>query len=98
MLVSPGLFQSVMIVVGSITATVLLVSYFNKQNDGYRKKGIAVGLSWLAINWLLDLAILLPMSGMPVGQYFLEIGLGYLFIPIVCAGMGYALGRHEKAT
>jgi hypothetical protein len=57
------LFKSIMIVLGSFSAAFLLVSYFKKINADYFKEGIIVGLTWFGINILLDLLILIPMSG-----------------------------------
>jgi len=56
------LFKSIMIVVGSISASILLVSYFKKINGEYLKEGIIVGLTWLVINILMDMLVLIPMS------------------------------------
>jgi hypothetical protein len=54
-----------MIVVGSISAAFLLIPYFKKINGNYFKEGIIVGLTWFGMNILLDLLVLIPMSGMP---------------------------------
>ncbi len=43
------------------------------------------------ISIVLDLAVLLPMSGMAIVPYFTDIGLRYLIIPIITVGMGYLL-------
>lgn len=75
------LFKSIMIVVGSFSAAFLLVSYFKKINAYYFKEGIIVGLTWFGINILLDLTVLIPMSGMSIGDYFTKIGIGYLQFP-----------------
>lgn len=85
------LFKSIMIVVGSISASILLVSYFKKIDGGYLKEGIIVGLTWLVINILMDLLILIPMSGMSSPDYFAQIGLRYLVIPAMSITVGAAL-------
>ncbi len=66
------LFKSIMIVVGSFSAAFLLISYFKKINADYSKEGIIVGLTWLSVNILLDLLVLIPMSGMSVPDYFTQ--------------------------
>ena len=83
------LFKSIMIVVGSITGAVLLVLYFRALEKNYLREGITVGGSWFAINIILDLVVLIPMSGMPLGDYFAGIGLRYLVIPVMSIAMGY---------
>jgi len=85
------LFKSIMIVVGSISAAILLVSYFRKINGDYLKEGIIVGLTWLGINVLLDLLVLIPMSGMSITDYFTQIGIRYLVIPAMSITVGTAL-------
>ena len=39
--------------------------------------GYTVGIIWMAINWILDILVLLPLTGMSLRTYFLEIGLRY---------------------
>ncbi len=85
------LFKSIMIAVGSISAAFLLVSYFKIINTEYFKEGIIVGATWFGINILLDLLILLPMSGMSFADYVAQIGLRYLAIPAMCIAVGTAL-------
>ena len=85
------LFKSIMIVVGSISAAILLVLYFRKINGDYLKEGIIVGLTWLGINVLLDLLVLIPMSGMSIADYFTQIGIRYLVIPAMSITVGTAL-------
>ena len=89
------LFKSIMIVVGSISAAFLLISYFKKINADYLKEGIYVGLTWFSINILLDLLVLIPMSGMSVADYFTQIGLRYLVIPAMCIAVGASLANKK---
>jgi hypothetical protein len=85
------LFKSIMIAVGSISAAFLLVSYFKIIKTSYFNEGIIVGATWFGINILLDLLILLPMSGMSFADYFAQIGLRYLAIPAMSMAVGTAL-------
>lgn len=91
------LFKSIMIVVGSITAAFLLVSYFKRIDSGFLKEGIVVGIVWLAINLGLDLLILLPMSGMSIADYFTQIGLRYIVIPVMAIMVGKILSNNSQA-
>jgi uncharacterized membrane protein YpjA len=84
-------FKCVMVVIGTATAAVLLVSYFKKIDSSYLKEGIVVGLIWFAVNILLDVVILIPMSGMTLTDYFMNIGLGYLAMPAMSIMVGAAL-------
>ncbi len=85
------LFKSIMIVIGSFSAAFLLVSYFKKINSDYFKEGIIVGLTWLGLNILSDLLVLIPMSGMSIANYFTQIGIRYLAIPAMSVAVGTAL-------
>ena len=89
------LFKSIMIVVGSISAAFLLISYFKNIKNGYLREGIIVGSTWFAINILLDLLVLIPMSGMSVADYFTQIGLRYLVIPAMCIAVGASLANKK---
>ena len=89
------LFKSIMIVVGSISAAFLLVSYFKKINGNYFKEGVVVRISWFAINIILDILILLPMSGMSFPDYFAQIGLRYLAIPAFSIAVGAVLTNKQ---
>jgi len=89
------LFKNIMVVVGSATGAILLVLYFRKIKADYLKEGIITGIIWLVINILLDLLILIPMSGMPVSKYFTQIGLGYLAIPAMAVAVGAALANKK---
>jgi hypothetical protein len=80
-----------MIVVGSVTAAFLLVSYFRNIGADYFREGVVLGSTWFAINILLDMAVLIPMSGMSVSDYFARIGLRYLMIPVMCITVGTVL-------
>ncbi|AFV23869.1 hypothetical protein Mpsy_1662 [Methanolobus psychrophilus R15] len=84
-------FKSIMIVVGSVTAAFLIVSYFKAINVDYLKEGVVLGLTWFGINILLDLMVLIPMSGMSLEDYFAQIGLRYVVIPVMCITVGAAL-------
>ncbi len=87
-------FKTIMIIVGALVGVKLMVCYFNKVSGNYLKEGIIIGLAWLAINLILDLALVFGgMFPMGVGEYFLDIGLRYLVIPIFSIGMGYILER-----
>ena len=84
-----------MIIVGSITGAILLVSYFKKITVDYIKEGIIVGSIWFIINILLDWLILIPMSGMSISNYFTQIGLRYLMIPAMSIAVGAALANKK---
>ncbi|MFC1598651.1 hypothetical protein ACFL2U_01395 [Patescibacteria group bacterium] len=93
LLIDIFLFKTIMIVLGGLVATIFLVLIFKNITKDYLKAGLIIGLVWLLINWGLDLLILLPMADMPIGQYFTEIGLRYLVLPIYTLGIAYLLAK-----
>ena len=88
LLVQKELFKTIMVMSGSVSAGILIIRYFKKVEAGYLAEGVFVGLAWLAINWLLDIIILIPMSGMTTRAYFAEIGLRYVAIPAMAIAAG----------
>ncbi|MDH3263506.1 MAG: hypothetical protein OEM24_05870 [Paracoccaceae bacterium] len=89
------LFKSAMVVIGGGIGVVLLVLAFHRVRPSLAT-GLALGLLWLAINWGVDLLILIPMSGMSRGDYAADIGLRYLLLPIIAAGMGAVAARARR--
>jgi hypothetical protein len=87
------LFKSVMIVLGCFSASFLIVSYFKGISEAYVREGITIGVVWLSISLLLDFLILIPMSGISVTEYFMQIGLRYLVIPVMTIMVGVALSN-----
>ena len=89
------LFKSIMIVVGSVSAAFLLVSYFKTINANHLREGVIVGLTWFCMNIALDMLVLIPMSGMTISDYFAQIGLRYLVIPAMSITVGAALKNKQ---
>lgn len=90
------LVKAILIVLATAFAVFLILVYFRDVHVRYLKEGVLLGGSWLAINWGLDIIILLPLSGMDPATYFAQIGLRYLIIPIMAIGIGYAVEREKS--
>ena len=86
------LFKSIMVVAFGGIGTWFLVLAFRRVAPTWRT-GLALGLYWLAINLVLDLIVLLPLTGMTIVGYFHDIGLRYLLIPIIATAMGAVAER-----
>ena len=84
-------FKSVMFVTATITAALLLVSYFRRVKTNHLREGLLLGLVWLAMNLVLDVAVLVPMTGMSLRDYAVQIGFGYLAIPVITLLVGKVL-------
>ena len=89
-------FKSTIMIVGVISGCYLLFQYFKSTDDNFIKQGIIVGLSWFAINIILDSLVLIPMMKTTFVNYFMSIGLSYVAIPTISITMGYLLNRKVK--
>ena len=90
-------FKSTIMVVGTITGCYLLFRFFKAVDSNYATNGVIVGLSWFAINIILDTIILIPMMKSTFADYFMSIGLSYISIPAISITIGYLLDRKIKA-
>lgn len=98
-LIPETFFKSVMVVVGTFVGVVLAVRFFQSILKDHLREGVVIGIVWLAISLALDLVLVragfFPMS---VYQYFTDIGLRYISIPIYTIGLGYALEQKKVAS
>lgn len=90
-------FKSAIMVVGTITGCYLLLRYFKFVDSKFVRNGIIVGVSWFAINIVLDALVLIPIMKTTFADYFLSIGLSYICIPAISITMGYLLERKTRS-
>lgn len=92
------LFKSIMIVLSCLAGCYFLVRHYETLAGVSTSDSILTGFIWLAISWLLDFAILLPLSGMSLQEYFFSIGLRYLQIPIMAffVARGFHFNNHPQ--
>jgi hypothetical protein len=90
MTIDNDFFKSIMVVFSALVGTLLLVKYFDAVKKDYVKEGLVVGAVWAAMNWAMDFAVLVPVMKVDTATYFMSIGLRYLMVPIIAAGMGMA--------
>ncbi|QQG38130.1 MAG: hypothetical protein HYS26_01075 [Candidatus Kaiserbacteria bacterium] len=88
-------FKAVMAMLGSLAGAALASHYFLGVQSNYLREGIYTAITWMAVNWLLDLVALLPFTGQSIPQYFLQIGIEYLGMFGILVAIGYVL---EKKT
>lgn len=94
LVISYDLFKSIMIVVASTGGCYFLYRYFMLANNDFIRNGVITGLSWFAINIILDVIILIPIMKVTFADYFMSIGLRYIVIPVISITMGCLL--HKK--
>ena len=87
------LFKSLMILVSVGFGGWLLLCTLRRMPAPRGLEGLLLGAAWMGVNWGLDAAVLLPITGMDVGSYAASIGLRYLAMPIQGALLGAALQR-----
>ena len=89
------LFESIMAVAVTGSAVGFGIWYLKNISRNVIKESINLGILWLLISVLIDAPLMLlggPMK-MGLGQYFGDIGVTYLCIPVVTWGLGYAFSR-----
>lgn len=91
------LFKSLMVVVGAAVGAWGLVRVF-RLRPRWGQAGLRVGLLWLAINVGLDLLVLVPMTGLTLSAYVMQIGVRYLTIPIMALAVEAALNSAAGAV
>jgi uncharacterized membrane protein YpjA len=91
-----SLFKSLMMVSGSLSGSFLLYQFFKIVDSNFVLNGLIVGLSWMAINLVLDSFVLIPLMKVTFAKYFSSIGLGYISIPAISISMGYLLNNKLK--
>lgn len=89
-------FKSIIMLIGVISGCYLLSQYFKFVDNDFIKNGIIVGLSWFAINNILDALVLIPIMKTTFINYFMSIGLSYIAIPTISITIGYLLNRNVK--
>ena len=87
LLIDLMLFKSIMIIIASITAAILMVWLFHVVTTAYTRVAVITGLLRLGMSWTVDLIVLVGLLGLPPPDYISQIGVRYLMIPaMVIAG------------
>jgi len=86
-------FKTIMIVVGTLVGALLTALYFKDVEKDFLREGLLLAAVWLAINWLLDFAALLPFTKQPLPRYFMEIGFRYIAMVWPVVAVGWLLSR-----
>lgn len=94
-----SLFESVMAVVLAAVVTAFALDHLRRLPAAGAAIGLGVGLVWMAISIVIDLPLMLPAPvGMAFGEYLADIGLTYLMMPVIAAGIGAALAHRGQAA
>jgi hypothetical protein len=92
---APALFESVMTVALAIAATVTALFCLRRRYFAGGRDGLLFGVGAAATCVLIDAAMMLPGGPleMTIGNYFADIGLSYLVIPLVYRGIAIAASQ-----
>jgi hypothetical protein len=91
------LFESIMPVVVTFSVAVFSILYFKKVDARFLQEGILLGAIWFFMDVVID--VLMFSSGpMKMGMldYFKDIGLTYVIIPIVTVASGFLVQTKTK--
>ncbi len=88
LLIDYVLFKSIMVVVGGVSAAILMVWFFRLVTKTFTREAVITGFVWLIMNWVLDLIVIVGVLRMSPITYTIEIGLGYLMIPAIVIAAG----------
>jgi len=93
---NPPFFETLIAIFLCLLTVIASVIYF-KDSVPDLKKGITTGVVWMIINIIIDLPLFSfgPMKKSLL-DYFTDIGLTYLIIPIITTGMSMVLKNALK--
>ena len=89
------LFESIIPV--ALVLAVTFASTRNLKSITNLSSGVRIGVIWLAVNFIIDQLMFSagPMK-MAFIDYMKDIGITYLLIPIITAGIGYTRENRSK--
>lgn len=91
------LFESIMPVALAMVVVGCSLWYFRPLPTAPTvREGLLLGVVWLAISLAIDLPLMLsPPMNYAVGQYFADVGLTYLMMPVITTGIAQAASRRS---
>ena len=77
-----------MSVIVAFSAVVFSVYYFREAEKSSIKEGALIGVLWMVISLIIDLALFLSPSPMQMTltDYISDVGVVYLIIPVITIG------------
>lgn len=86
-------FKAAMAMLGSLLGGAFAGFYFLSIERDYLREAIVTAITWIVVNWLLDVVALLPFTKQSLPQYFMEIGIEYLGMLGPVIAIGYLLEK-----
>lgn len=94
----PQIFRSLMFALSSITASVIAVVYFSGVHEKFLREAVLLGLTWVVVNWVLDVVALLPFTHQTIPQYFMQLGIEYIGMIAPIIAIGFLLQKKTATT
>lgn len=94
----PMIFRSLMFVIGAVVSSVLIVYYFLGVQKDYLRESVLLGVTWLAVNWFLDIVALIPFTQQSIPQYFMQLGVEYIGMLAPILAIGYLLHKKTRVV
>jgi len=80
--------KSMFLLIGNLVGAVLIFVLFSSIKGRYIASGVAIGVIWMIINWLLDILVLLRLSGDTISAWFGSVGVRYFSMLIMAVLVG----------
>ena len=87
--INEAIAKSIFLLVGALVGAVLIFRLFRQIDEAHLRWGITIGCVWMVTNWLLDILILLPLSGDSIPVWFGTIGARDFSMLITGALVGF---------
>jgi len=89
------LFNTIMLLVLTLTACYLSYRFLAQQTGADFGTGLTTGFIWAVIAVVFDVPFFFFVEQMKMtpADYFADIGLSYLVVPLIAASIGAALAR-----
>lgn len=94
---APLTFKAIMVLIGGLTAGIVIAMYFRSIEKDYFRESLYVAATWILLNWFLDFVALLPFTQQTLPRYFSEIGIEYIGLMAWVVAVGYLLDRKTRA-
>ena len=91
------LTQNIFYLLITLTTVYFCLRLLKPLSADYVRQGALIGISWLVIAVVLDLAILLPVTGISLMQWTQEIFPMLFAFPIITIGLGAAMARSRSS-
>ena len=84
------LFESIMPVAVALAVVIFAVLYLKNLEINFLSEGIWLGILWMIMSIAIDMLLFSwgPMK-MSFADYMKDIGITYLMMPVITAGMGW---------